>query len=70
MANDPLISVIVPVYNAAAFLDQCLASIVGQTYRNLEILVVDDGSTDGSAEVSSISPMAAIRQRAIPRWML
>ena len=51
MANDPLISVIVPVYNAAAFLDQCLASIVGQTYRNLEILVVDDGSTDGSAEM-------------------
>ena len=45
----PLISVIVPVYNAAAFLDQCLESIVGQTYRNLEILVVNDGSTDGSA---------------------
>lgn len=47
----PLISVIVPVYNAAPFLDQCLESIVGQTYRNLEILVVDDGSTDGSAEM-------------------
>ena len=49
--SEPLISVIVPVYNAAAFLDQCLTSIVGQTYRNLEILVVDDGSTDGSAEM-------------------
>ena len=49
MIKEPLISVIVPVYNAAAFLDQCLESVVSQTYRNLEILVVDDGSTDGSA---------------------
>ena len=47
---DPLISVIVPVYNANAFLEQCLESITAQTYRNLEILIVDDGSTDGSGE--------------------
>lgn len=45
---EPLISVIVPAYNAEAFLDQCLESIVAQTYRHLEILVVDDGSTDGT----------------------
>ena len=44
----PLISVIVPAYNAEAFLDQCLESIVAQSYRHLEILVVDDGSTDGT----------------------
>lgn len=47
--NQPLISVIVPVYNSAAFLDQCLNNIVAQTYRHLEIIVVDDGSTDGSS---------------------
>lgn len=45
---EPLISVIVPVYNVEAYLDQCLESIVGQSYAHLEILVVDDGSTDGS----------------------
>ena len=48
MKQEPLISVIVPVYNVAQYLDTCLESIVGQTYRNLEILVVDDGSTDDS----------------------
>lgn len=49
MDRSPLISVIVPVYNAERYLDQCLESIVGQSYRQLEILVVDDGSSDGSA---------------------
>ena len=47
---EPLISVIVPVYNVEGFLDQCLESIVAQSYRNLEILVVDDGSTDSSGD--------------------
>ncbi|KAA8825676.1 glycosyltransferase family 2 protein [Bifidobacterium myosotis] len=41
-----LISVIVPVYNVERYLDQCVQSIVDQTYRNLEIILVDDGSTD------------------------
>lgn len=41
-----LISVIVPVYNVEAYLDKCISSIVNQTYRNLEIILVDDGSTD------------------------
>lgn len=46
----PLISVIVPVYNVETFLDECLQSIVQQTYDNLEIIAVDDGSTDTSGE--------------------
>lgn len=48
MMNDPLISVIVPVYNVETYLDRCIQSIVSQTFRNLEIILVDDGSTDNS----------------------
>ena len=44
----PLISVIVPVYNMELYLDKCIQSVINQTYKNLEILLVDDGSTDGS----------------------
>lgn len=45
---EELISVIVPVYNVERYLKRCVDSIIGQTYQNLEILLVDDGSTDGS----------------------
>ena len=44
--EQPLISVIVPVYGVERFLDECVESIVGQTYRNLDIILVDDGSPD------------------------
>lgn len=49
--RDPLISVVVPVYNVEAYLDRCLNSIVHQTYRNLEIILVNDGSTDKSPQI-------------------
>ena len=49
--NTPLVSVIVPVYNVAPYLEQCLDSIVDQTYRHLEIILVDDGSTDDSGAI-------------------
>ena len=48
---NPLVSIIIPVYNVERYLRKCLDSICGQTYRNLEILCVDDGSTDGSAAI-------------------
>lgn len=51
MQEEPLISVIVPVYNVETFLLRCLESIASQTYHNLEIILVDDGSTDGSGKM-------------------
>jgi glycosyltransferase involved in cell wall biosynthesis len=46
--NEPLVSVIIPIYNTEECLDKCVGSIVNQTYKNLEIILVDDGSTDNS----------------------
>lgn len=50
-SNGLLFSIVIPVYNSKAFIEDCLNSIFAQTYHNYELILVDDGSTDGSVEL-------------------
>ncbi len=53
MANlKPLVSVIIPIYNVEKYLDDCLESIINQTYKDLEIILINDGSTDRSLDIA------------------
>ena len=47
---DPLVSILIPVYNCRPYLDAAMSSILAQTYKDFEVVVIDDGSTDGSSE--------------------
>lgn len=64
-ALQPLVSVIVPAYNAETTLSETLESIAAQTYRNLEIVVVDDGSTDRTREIASRFAATDARARVV-----
>ncbi len=62
---NPTVSIIVPVYNAQEYLRRCVDSILGQEYQDFELLLMDDGSTDGSAEICDSYAQADSRVRTV-----
>ena len=62
-----LISVIIPIYNVDAYLYQCISSVVHQTYKSLEIILVDDGSTDNAVEICEFFRKSDPRIRVIAK---
>ena len=74
---NPGVSVVVPLYNKAPWIGRCLDSIANQSYRDFEVIVVDDGSTDGGERIAAQYPdsrirvvtqaNAGLRRRAEPR---
>ena len=65
MSERPLVTIIVPVYNVKPYLKQCFDSIAGQTYGNFQLILVDDGSTDGSGDLCDELARADRRARVI-----
>jgi glycosyltransferase involved in cell wall biosynthesis/ribosomal protein S11 len=63
--NDPLVSVVVPMFNAERYIERCLGSLLSQDFPGWEAVVVDDGSTDGGAEVAAMVAARDARVRIV-----
>lgn len=61
MKSKTLVSVVIPVYNGEKYLVGCIKNILSQSYKNLEVIVVDDGSADRSAEIARLFPVILIQ---------
>ena len=55
--DQPLVSIILSVYNDEKYIDKCLESIINQSFKNFELIVINDGSTDGSLNKSNLLKM-------------
>lgn len=64
-ANAPLISIIIPVYNAEKYLAECLVSVINQTYQNLEVILINDGSNDSSLQIAQAFQQKDARLKVI-----
>ena len=65
MKNKPTISVIVPVYNVEKYLEECVESVLSQTFTDFELLLIDDGSTDSSGDLCDQIAKRDVRVRVI-----
>ncbi len=62
---NPKISIIIPVYNVKSYLNKCVESVLTQTYQNLEVILIDDGSTDGSSDICDMFALQDARVRVL-----
>ncbi|HXU61048.1 MAG TPA: glycosyltransferase family A protein, partial [Polyangia bacterium] len=70
-AAEPLVSVVTPFYNTAEYLDECIQSVLAQTHRNFEYILVDNHSTDGSREIAErwVTRDARVRLEVNPAFV-
>jgi len=65
VTEGPLVTLVVPMYNVAPYLERCLRSLERQTYRNIEVIIMDDCSTDGSLDIASKMAASDMRRFSV-----